>query len=547
MAKRRVSSEDLSSDDDYTAASTAQQPTKAHKARRQPVKKKLKPTISNKDGPEQLLDEETDSQSWHHAPSIHTISSPKPLRVSLLEWYAGVHELRGMPWRKPYDSSLNRDGRAQRAYEVWVSEIMLQQTQVATVIPYYNRWMEKFPTIRDLASSDIETVNGLWKGLGYYSRAARLLSGAKKVVDEFNGRMPDNAKDMEAKIPGIGRYSAGAICSIAYNQCVPILDGNVNRLLSRVLALHASPKAKSTLDILWAAATSMIEGAERPGDINQALIELGSTVCKVREPLCEQCPLKPWCNAYSLSTREGKGNTSVEVDVPDIEEMCATCEPLPLPDGTPGLVTAFPMKVERKKPREELDIVNVIEWRYDGRRFFLLVRRPEGGLLAGLYEFPTSPNVSGASASPSAQIKIPHTLLSTLLQSPPSPYTAINFFAPKSQSTVPSSPELRISKIQPAGDVIHVFSHIKKTYRVQWVVLEGGGTEPPLLAPSIHQANNSTKTKRETRANLVTDAEEPSPVTVKWISIDDIADANIGTGAVKVFQKAKALWDGRSS
>jgi A/G-specific adenine glycosylase len=114
MAKRRVSSEDLSSDDDYTAASTAQQPTKA---RRQPVKKKLKPTISDKNGPEDL-DEEPDSQSWHHAPSIHIISSPKPLRVSLLEWYAGVHELRGMPWRKPYNSSLNRDGRAQRAYEV---------------------------------------------------------------------------------------------------------------------------------------------------------------------------------------------------------------------------------------------------------------------------------------------------------------------------------------------------------------------------------------------------------------------------------------------
>lgn len=150
------------------------------------------------------------------------------------------------------------------------------------------------------------------------------------------------------------------------------------------------------------------------------------------------------------------------------------------------------------------------------------------GLLAGLHEFPTSPNVSGASASPSAQIKMPHALLSTLLQSPPPPYTTINFFAPRSQSTVPSSPALRISKIQPAGDVIHVFSHIKKTYRVQWVVLEGGGNEPPLLAPSVHQTENSTKTKRETRTKVVkaiTDAEEPSPVTVKWISIDDIADA----------------------
>lgn len=140
----------------------------------------------------------------------------------------------------------------------------------------------------------------------------------------------------------------------------------------------------------------MVEEADRPGDINQALIELGSTVCKVREPLCQQCPLRPWCKAYELS--EGKnvgdfrlhlylkltncqdgGAGAAEADVPDIEELCTLCEPLPLPEGAPGLVTAFPMKAERKKAREELDVVNVIEWRHDGERWFLLVRRPEGG------------------------------------------------------------------------------------------------------------------------------------------------------------------------
>ncbi|KIJ15472.1 hypothetical protein PAXINDRAFT_133470, partial [Paxillus involutus ATCC 200175] len=157
-----------------------------------------------------------------HPASWHVVKCVDAIRKSLLEWYDRIHEVRGMPWRKTYDPSLDKDGRAQRAYEVWVSEIMLQQTQVVTVIPYYNKWMAKFPTIKDLAASDIEIVNGLWKGLGYYSRAARLLSGAQKVVKELGGRLPNNAKDMQAEIPGIGRYSAGAICSIAYNQCVPV-------------------------------------------------------------------------------------------------------------------------------------------------------------------------------------------------------------------------------------------------------------------------------------------------------------------------------------
>lgn len=139
-------------------------------------------------------------------------------------------------------------------------------------------------------------MNGLWKGLGYYSRAKRLLDGARKVVEELDGRLPSNAKDMESLIPGIGRYTAGAICSIAYNEQVPVvslsgrrysrslhclniilqLDGNVNRLLSRVLALHSNPKSKTTLDTLWAGAEAMVKGSSSPGDVNQALIELST-------------------------------------------------------------------------------------------------------------------------------------------------------------------------------------------------------------------------------------------------------------------------------
>lgn len=235
------------------------------------------------------------------------------------------------------------------------------------------------------ASADIEQVNALWKGLGYYSRAARLLAGAQKCVESptLSGLLPNNAKDMEAMIPGIGRYSAGAICSIAYGERVPVLDGNVMRLMSRILALHAPIKAKSTLDLLWKAAEAMVELSSSradnearkdgdAGDVNQALIELGSTVCKVKDPLCVECPVQKWCGAYTLS------ESSISQEVADIEDLCKLCEPLSIPAS----VTAFPMKAEKKKAREETDHVSVIEWRPrldSAERWFILVRRPEGG------------------------------------------------------------------------------------------------------------------------------------------------------------------------
>lgn len=269
-----------------------------------------------------------------HSSAQHSLkpSVARNIQENLATWFLTVHDARGMPWRKQYDPSLPDAEKAQRAYEVgqisqpksfsnysqvWVSEIMLQQTRVETgwylsspliillsihslVIPYYLAWMKEFPTIHDLAKSNIEVVNSLWKGLGYYSRAARLLEGARIVVSEHSGKLPEDAVLLQKSVPGIGRYSAGAICSIAYGKCVPVLDGNVHRLLSRVIALHAPPKSKAVLDLLWDAAEAIVKGTKEPGAINQALIELGSTVCTPKDPKCGGCPIKADCRAFGL-------------------------------------------------------------------------------------------------------------------------------------------------------------------------------------------------------------------------------------------------------
>ncbi|KAI0249749.1 DNA glycosylase [Lactifluus subvellereus] len=519
MAKRKrhidTSSQDSASD--YVPEST-KKPAASRRKRRPKA-------AVHKNSTDHHSTEEAPSETYAtpHSPSQHLISSPDLMRPSLLDWYAGVHEVRGMPWRKPFDPSLDADARAQRAYEVWISEIMLQQTQVATVIPYYNRWLSRFSTIKDLAASDIDTVNGLWKGLGYYSRAARLLAAAKKVVEELNGRLPDNAKDMESLIPGVGRYTAGAICSIAFNEQVPVLDGNVSRLISRLLAIHAPPKSKASLDLLWQGAQTMVKGATRAGDVNQALIELGSTVCKPRDPDCNKCPLRQWCHAYQISEK-----TVIMVEIEDIEDLCTLCDPISVLEGyeVPP-VTSYPMKTERKKQREELNIVSVVEWRDDNNRWFLLTRRPEGGLLAGLHEFPTSPEVP-ASISISEESESALTLLSCLIRPP------VLGASPQAEDTAPSGAP-RLVRTERVGDVLHVFSHIRKTYRVQWVVLEGGGTGPPQLA------------KRSALAvpRIAGAKSEVTDSVSMWIRLGEVENANIGTGVLKVWSLARSLWEGR--
>ncbi len=190
-------------------------------------------------------------------------------------------------------------------YRVWVSEIMLQQTQVITVIPYFERFLERFPTVEDLAQASEEDVLLLWSGLGYYSRARNLHRGAKKVAQ--NGRFPVS-RDEWLEIPGVGNYTAGAILSIAANQAEPILDGNIERVLSRVRRVSRQKGDGFFKTRLWKISEIFVKTADRhgiqPSNLNQSLMELGATICSPRSPQCGICPLSKLCQAFASGEQE---------------------------------------------------------------------------------------------------------------------------------------------------------------------------------------------------------------------------------------------------
>jgi len=252
----------------------------------------------------------------------------------LVNWYDQVK--RDLPWRKTKDP-----------YAIWVSEVMLQQTQVVTVIPYYQRFMERFPNLRVLAQAPLNEVLELWRGLGYYSRARHLWEGARYIVDILDGEMPGCYTSL-LKIPGVGEYTAGAISSIAYQECVPAVDGNVKRVLSRLLRWEEDvDKAKSRRAFLEY--LNQWQPKDRPGDFNQAMMELGATVCTPKNPKCEQCPLQEDCQAFLV--------------------------------GSP---LAFPVKKSKEKIKEVIRPTLILFQK--GK--VLMKRRPPEGLLANLWEFP---------------------------------------------------------------------------------------------------------------------------------------------------------------
>ncbi|NWJ10207.1 MUTYH glycosylase, partial [Crypturellus undulatus] len=310
------------------------------------------------------------------------------VRRALLAWYDSCK--RDLPWRA---RAANEPDVDRRAYAVWVSEIMLQQTQVATVIDYYNRWMQKWPTLQALAAASLEEVNELWAGLGYYSRGRRLQEAARKVVSELAGRMPRTAEDLQKLLPGVGRYTAGAIASISYGQATGVVDGNVIRVLCRLRCIGADSSSPAVLDQLWDMANVLVDRS-RPGDFNQALMELGATVCMPKAPLCEECPVKQHCHARR---RRLLGTCPA---VPDVEDCdvggCPLCPPATEPWDSSLGVTNFPRKAAKKQPRAARTATCVLEHR--GRRGaprYLIVQRPSSGLLAGLWEFPSLPLALG--------------------------------------------------------------------------------------------------------------------------------------------------------
>lgn len=257
----------------------------------------------------------------------------------LIWWDAGHADL---PWRGTHDP-----------YGIWVAEIMLQQTQIATVIPYYERWLARFPTVSALAEAPLADVLKQWEGLGYYSRARNLHAAAQQVLRDFNGCLPETAPDL-IKLPGIGRYTAGAIASIAFNQHAPVLDGNVIRVLSRLVDLSDDVTQTATRNALWHLAEQLVP-EDRPGDYNEALMELGQQVCLPTNPHCLLCPLAHVCLARQYGTQAER-----------------------------------PVRPPRKHT-PHYDVVAGIIWR-NGRPApsgeFLIAQRPLDGLLGGLWEFP---------------------------------------------------------------------------------------------------------------------------------------------------------------
>jgi A/G-specific adenine glycosylase len=212
----------------------------------------------------------------------------------LLEWFST--NARDLPWRRTTDP-----------YCIYVSEIMLQQTQVKTVIPYWERWMRVMPTVESLAAAKPEVIHKLWEGLGYYTRVRNMQKAAREIIATHQGQFPQN-HDAILALPGIGRYTAGAISSIAFNEPRPILDGNVIRVLTRVFGIAENPREKTTNEKLWRLAEELVNAAARSethdkhptccSHLNQSLMELGALICTPKQPKCLLCPIQTNCEAY---------------------------------------------------------------------------------------------------------------------------------------------------------------------------------------------------------------------------------------------------------
>jgi A/G-specific adenine glycosylase len=261
---------------------------------------------------------------------------------ALLGWFD--RHRRALPWRETTDP-----------YAIWVAEVMLQQTQVATVIPYYRRWMARFPDLASLADAAPEEVLRCWEGLGYYARARHLQAAARQVIAHHAGRLPADPAAL-ARLAGIGPYTAGAIASIAFGLPVPAVDGNVRRVLMRLAAIEAATRSAEAERAVRARATELVQ-TPRPGDLNQALMELGATVCLARRPACGACPLAKGCAARRAGRQD-----------------------------------ELPRPARRRAPRTEHAQAYILR---DATGRLLVARRPDRGLLGGLWEFPVLPADAG--------------------------------------------------------------------------------------------------------------------------------------------------------
>lgn len=275
------------------------------------------------------------------------------IRRNLLAWFRS--NARQLPWRsKP------------TPYRVWVSEIMLQQTQVATVLPFYARFLKSFPSVKSLAAADEQDLLNHWEGLGYYRRARSMHAAAKMIVDQHGGRFPESFEDV-LNLPGIGRYTAGAVLSISRDQRLPILEGNTQRVFSRWVSMRSPPMDSKPNRLLWEIAEAMLPRKE-PGNFNQAAMELGALICTPKNPNCDQCPVRRQCRAHR-----------------------------------DGLEQEIPGKVSKTKYEDRREFAMVIpSTRGKQTMRYLLRPLPKGGRWAGLWDFPRTTEVAVSSAEAAA-------------------------------------------------------------------------------------------------------------------------------------------------
>ena len=325
---------------------------------------------------------------------------PEGFRSALLNHFD--RHRRPLPWRTD-----------RTPYRVLVSEFMLQQTRVETVVPYYERWLRRFPGWASLAAATLDDVLLEWKGLGYYSRARNLHRTARAVRERHGGELPADPAALRS-LPGIGEYTAGAVASIAFGHPVPAIDGNVRRVLARLLDLAAPTPAQ-----LRRTASRLLD-PKRPGDHNEAMMELGATICTPRSPRCDECPVAAWCAAHAA--------------------------------GTVSLRPAPP----RRRPVPQADYATAVVLDTAGRT--LLVKRPDGGLLAGMWEFPST-ELPDARATP-GDPATPGT--------PPTP-TALHHLATLG---VHGHPTTTLPPVR------HAFTHLRATYH-PIVILSGDTADPP--------------------------------------------------------------------
>ena len=319
-------------------------------------------------------------------------------QTEFLEWYERTR--RDLPWRENSDP-----------YRVWVSEIMLQQTQVVTVIPYFYRFMEWFPTISDLAEAEEEKLLKAWEGLGYYSRVRNMQKAAQQLVADHNGQMPNTIEEI-SELKGIGPYTAGAISSIAFGLPEPAIDGNVMRVFSRLFELDADiakPSSRKVFDHV----VRQVMPHQDPSSFNQAIMDLGATVCMPKTPTCESCPLSTYCQSYEK-----------------------------------GTMLNFPVKSKKVKSKPVYYVAHVIK---NNSGEYVLEQRPETGLLANLWTFPLIEVTKEAYDKLNVEDTKEFAQLELIAEDSPSYISVL-----KEQETCPT-----VWQTKPVGEVTHIFSHLK--------------------------------------------------------------------------------------